>query len=145
MSKKEISRDGLCRSCGGTGRSRGGGSCLSCGARLYYRDGDIKEVHVYGSDHSEVSQVARDLSMADKHSPLFTLIARWTFWVGALLAVLGVVLVAIGAAGNTEFTFFGQSFRSQNVGIAALFLGAALIVLNVRRVLTSVERSQKSK
>jgi hypothetical protein len=67
------------------------------------------------------------------------MIARGTFWVGTVLALIGLAMVALGATGNTEFKFFGQTFRSDNVGIAAIFLGAALIVLNVRRVLKSSE------
>lgn len=72
--------------------------------------------------------------------PILSLITHWSFWFGVLLVLAGVVLVLTGASGKTAFTFFGQSFESQNVAIPAFFLGAALVVLNVRRVLKSLDR-----
>jgi hypothetical protein len=50
-----------------------------------------------------------------------------------------------GIQGDTEFSFFGQSFKSTHIGIAAIFLASALIVLNIRRVLKSVESMQQKK
>jgi hypothetical protein len=48
-------------------------------------------------------------------------------WVGGLLFIVaGVILVWLGATGDTEFNFFGNSFKSQNVGIASIFCGVVL-------------------
>lgn len=116
----------------------------NCMATINYDSNKrMKRVQVQGADHTEVSKVARDLSSDNDHKSLFRLIANGTFWIGALLAVLGVVLVIVGAGGDTSFSFFGQSFRSQNVGIAAFFLGASLIVLNIRRLLRSIDRAHR--
>jgi len=52
----------------------------------------------------------------------------------------GVWLVYLGASGTTNFSFFGQTFASTNVGIAALFLGAVSVVLLLRRSLGSFDK-----
>jgi hypothetical protein len=51
-------------------------------------------------------------------------------------------LLALGRGneGATEISIVGNSFRSGNVGIAAIFLGVVLLIANYRRLLTSVER-----
>ncbi len=135
--------DKICHTCGGTGRNMDGGVCQRCGARVSYGIGkNRREIHVSGTDHNEVLEVARELSKDNNKNPFLVLLANWSFWFGSLLAVLGVVLVVLGSTGDTGFTFFGQSFKSQNIGIASFFLGAALVVLNVRRILKSFDKSQ---
>ena len=135
--------DKICHSCGGTGRNMDGDVCPMCGALVSYGRGrSRKEIFVQGTNHDEVSKVARKLMQDHEKHPLLTLLTHWSFWFGALLAVLGVVLVVIGSGGETEFVFFGQSFKSQNVGIASFFLGAALVVLNVRRILKSLDKGK---
>lgn len=79
--------------------------------------------------------------MIDKSRHLLERIAIASFFVGVVLAAMGVYLVYIGASGDTEFSYFGQKFRSTNAGIAAIFIGAVLIVLNVRRILTSFDKT----
>lgn len=71
--------------------------------------------------------------------PIFTIAILGTFVTGIVLAGLGVLLVYLGVTGNTEFIFFGQGFKSANVGIAAIFLGSTTIVLIVRRTLKSTD------
>lgn len=61
------------------------------------------------------------------------------FLVGLLLSVFGVLLVYLGATGDTKLDFFGQKIESTNIGIAAIFIGAALIILLVRRSLKSLD------
>lgn len=78
---------------------------------------------------------------SDKAQSLLLRIANVSFLVGIVLAGMGILLVYMGAKGETEFTFFGQSFRSTNVGIASIFLGAALIVLNLRKILSTFEKT----
>lgn len=132
--------DHICRCCGGTGRKMGG-SCPVCGANVTYGRGkNRKKISVEGSDHREVLAVMKKLSNDHDTPPILSLITHWSFWFGVLLVLAGVVLVLTGASGKTAFTFFGQSFESQNVAIPAFFLGAALVVLNVRRVLKSLDR-----
>jgi hypothetical protein len=63
--------------------------------------------------------------------------------VGIVLAVLGAALVYRGAIGETEFNFFGQHFKSTNIGIAAIFVAAAMIVLVLRRILKTVDNTVK--
>jgi hypothetical protein len=67
-----------------------------------------------------------------------------TFGSAVTLAVLGVVLVYAGSAGETELSFFGQTFKSTSVGIAAVFVASCVIVLNLRRLLDSLDRLSKT-
>ena len=73
-------------------------------------------------------------------TPLLTIVIIGGYIAGIALAVFGVWLVYLGATGSTEFSFFGQTFKSTNVGIAGIFLGAAVIVLLIRRALKSVDK-----
>ncbi len=72
--------------------------------------------------------------------PILTLVLYLTSIFGILLLAAGIILVYRGATGATEFSFLGQTFKSTNAGIAAFFMGAVLIAVNFRRVLTSLER-----
>jgi hypothetical protein len=60
------------------------------------------------------------------------------FVLAAVFVGAGIWLVHLGAVGETKFTFFGQTFGSTNVGIAALFLGAVTVVLLLRRSLSTL-------
>lgn len=71
--------------------------------------------------------------------PLFMVLLIGGLLVGLLIATMGIVFVCLDAKGTTEFSFFGQTFKSTNVGIASIFIGGAVIVLLVRRVLKSVD------
>lgn len=72
-------------------------------------------------------------------TPILCLVFIGAYVVGFGLAALGIVLVYLGSTGSTQFSFFGQSFSSTNVGIPAVFLGAATVVLLIRRALKSVD------
>jgi len=61
--------------------------------------------------------------------------------VGVILAGMGAYLVYLGATGDTRFSLFGQEFQSSNSGIAAMFIGAVLAVLSLRRTLDSFDRT----
>lgn len=75
---------------------------------------------------------------------LYILIANWTFVTAILIGVIGVVLIlAGGSEGETSFTLFGQSFKSVNVGIGAIFIAVVMVVLNVRRLFKSVDRKRQ--
>jgi hypothetical protein len=75
---------------------------------------------------------------------LFFCVVGGAFACGLALACLGVVLIRFGSNGATEFSFFGQSFKSGNVGIAAIFIGGATIVLLIRRTLKSLDHVVRS-
>jgi hypothetical protein len=131
----------ICHKCGGIGLIDGG-VCPKCGVSISYGIGKNKrEIHVSGTDHNEVLEVAQELSKDNQKHPFLVLLANGSFWFGSLLALLGVVLVMLGSTGTTEFLLFSQLFKSQNIGIASFFLGAALVVLNVRRILKSFDRN----
>lgn len=71
-------------------------------------------------------------------------VLRWGLFVISILGIAlisaGVSLVAIGATGNTKMVLFGNSFESQNVGIAAIFCGVVFAVLGIRRIFLALER-----
>ena len=138
-----MNKDHICTYCHGSGRNpAGGGTCPMCGASVSIGRGkNRREIYVSGSDHNEVLSVAKSLSENNTPNSFFTLIVNWSFIFGVILAILGVILVALGAVGETEFSFFGQTFKSQNIGIASFFLGAVLVVLNVRRILSSYDKN----
>jgi len=60
------------------------------------------------------------------------------FIAAVVLAFFGVWLVSLGSTGDTKFSFFGQTFESANVGIAAIFIGGVTIVLLARAVLKTI-------
>lgn len=68
-------------------------------------------------------------------TPLLKIIVIGVLIVGVLLAGMGIYLVRLGSAGATKMQFFGQSFDSTNVGIAAIFLGATMIVVVLLRLM----------
>jgi methyl-accepting chemotaxis protein len=74
-------------------------------------------------------------------SPTIKLIVVTGAVAGILFAGFGVWLVYLGSSGETRFAFFGQQFASRNVGIAAIFIGAAVLVLLTRRALKTFDHS----
>lgn len=78
----------------------------------------------------------------DTHS-LLASITHWTFIAGILICLIGLAFIFVGASGNTNFTLFGQSFASTNIGIAAIFIGVVMIVINIGRVLGVVGRASR--
>lgn len=57
-----------------------------------------------------------------------------------LIAGLGIWLITLKSSGKTEFELFGQKFFSENVGVSAIFIGAVILILAVRRILKSVDK-----
>lgn len=51
-----------------------------------------------------------------------------------VFAVTGVVFIYLGSSGNTTLSFFGANVATTNVGVAALVLAAAMVVLTIRKV-----------
>lgn len=58
-----------------------------------------------------------------------------------LCVVLALIAFRKDASGDTQFTFFGQSFKSTHVGIAAVFIAGVVVVLTVKRVFKSLDHA----
>jgi len=72
--------------------------------------------------------------------PVLTLVLSLTTLFSLAPIGGGIWLIVLGASGNTEFSLFGNNFKSQNVGIAAFFCGAVVFALSIRRTLKALER-----
>jgi hypothetical protein len=59
---------------------------------------------------------------------------------GSILLVGGVYLALGGGLADTKFTLFGNEFSSTSVGVSMAFIGAVLVVVTFRRILSSVDR-----
>jgi len=79
-------------------------------------------------------------SIESKQKILMTIIIL-AFIAGFCLALVGSYLAYTGIVSETEFELFGQKFKSTNVGLAIVFIGAAIVILMLGRVLTSVDSS----
>jgi len=77
-------------------------------------------------------------------SDLLRVMTHWTFLTGILVSLVGVILVFLGEQGDTGFELFGQTFESTSVGIAAIFIGVVMIILNIRKILgVAVRQAQR--
>ena len=83
-------------------------------------------------------------SVALQAHPIHTLVGWSTTMVGLVLIGAGIYGFVLGATSNTEITVMGNTSKSGSVGAVAIFLGAILLILNHRRLLTSVERLFRS-
>jgi len=81
-----------------------------------------------------------ELAMSQAH-PTHTLLVWLAFVAGTVFAIIGVVLVYLGAIGDTQIDLWGAKISTSSVGIAAIFIGAVLILRTFRRVLDSVDKS----
>ena len=83
-------------------------------------------------------QIVRSFTLGVSHqraaSPLFVLITIGSLAIGGMIVQAGVQLVKAGSIGVTTIRIFGQSFQTNNVGIAAIFIGTAMIVVIVTRL-----------
>ena len=66
---------------------------------------------------------------------LYLPIAIGVFCIAGLLGILGVVLVYIGAKGDTTMKLFGASLTTADVGVASLFTAAVTVILTIRYLL----------
>ena len=59
---------------------------------------------------------------------------------GVLFGFFGIWLVfGGGPAGSSIMTLFGQELKTENVGVACVFIGAVTVVVTLRRVLRALE------
>jgi hypothetical protein len=76
---------------------------------------------------------------------LYIAVAIGTFLLSIVVAVLGAVLVYMGAKdASTTMNIFGATVSTSSVGIAALFIAAITAVVIVRRLFKSAERLQEA-
>jgi hypothetical protein len=73
-------------------------------------------------------------------TPILKLLVVCTFFIASALIGAGILLMYLGGQGITEITFFGNTFKSANVGVVGVFLGAVLAIAAVSRTLKAVER-----
>ncbi len=73
-------------------------------------------------------------------SPILIICVIGAFFMGITFSSLGVLLVCLGAQGQTEITLFQLSFHSTNIGISAIFIGAVVTLYIVHSVLALFEK-----
>jgi len=122
-------------------------SCPNCMATMHFiPTGELSKIEVRGENPDDVAFVSDVLSNKPSSDSIQKYILIGTFFAATFFAILGVIFILTGSTGDTEFSFFGQSFKSTHVGIAAIFLASTIIVLNIRQVLKNIERiHQKNK
>jgi hypothetical protein len=82
--------------------------------------------------------------IAMRAHPIHMLVGWSTTILGLTLIGAGIYALVLGATSSTEISIMGNTFKSESVGAMAIFLGAVAIILNYRRLLTSVERLFRS-
>ena len=81
-------------------------------------------------------------NMPWKHiSPLLILITVVLLIFGLASISGGIWLAFLKNEGQTEFVLFGQTFKSQSVGVTAIFIGAVILYLGIRNVLKTVRHT----
>src|SRR5579863_981737 len=70
---------------------------------------------------------------------LYVPVAIGIMFLGGIFGSLGVILVYLGAKGDTHIKLFGQSVETASVGVASIFMGAVTVVLVLRRLLKSAD------
>jgi hypothetical protein len=114
----------------------------SCGAgRAQITDRGIQEIEDLDSVVIPPEEIAPVPAAPTAH-PTHTLIVWPTFALCVLLIIVAVAFVWAKAGGQTDVSIFGITFSSASVGAFAIFCVLAMVVLNFRRILTSVERTK---
>jgi hypothetical protein len=67
-----------------------------------------------------------------------------TMVLGGLFGAFGIVLVYLGAKGNSHIQLFGQSLETADVGVASIFIGAVTVILVLRALLRNAELALNS-
>lgn len=140
----------VCRGCGGTGvvqRSDGRTvcTCPSCGMILH--EGRLE---VNGSNHKEVKEVAEALAKTAQEyikvgehlssaKGLLYLIIGGTLIAALCFIAAGLVLVYLGATGQSTVELFGSTIKSENAGIVSIFFGAVTLIILFRQAMEKIE------
>lgn len=81
----------------------------------------------------------RSMTLSTRHvraaTPLLRVVAIGTLIIGALIVAVGVLLVRSGSNGTTTIRVFGSSFQSSDIGASSIFIGAAIIVIILTRLM----------
>ena len=73
-------------------------------------------------------------------APIWRLSIILSSILGGLLLIGGIILAYFGISAETTFNLFGNQFSSTNVGISLVFIGVVLIILVIRRTLSSLDK-----
>lgn len=68
---------------------------------------------------------------------LLIILAIGALMLGGLFGTLGVLLVYLGAKGDSTIKLFGQNLSTGNVGVASLFVAAVTVIVMSGRILTT--------
>ncbi len=77
-------------------------------------------------------------------SPIWKLIIISSSVLGGILLLGGIGLAILGGSAQTTFTLFGNQFSSTSVGVSLAFIGAVIVIITLRRVLSSVDKITSS-
>jgi len=110
------------------------------------RDGDID-----GAAYAQtvrILEIERAAAVREKEnmpwkyiSPLLLTITIVGLLFGLAAIAGGIWLVYLKSEGQTEFVLFGQTFKSANVGIPAIFIGGVILLLVIRNVLKTIRHT----
>ena len=73
-------------------------------------------------------------------SPILRFVTVGVLLITLFLILVGLWLVYSDATAETTLRFFGQEFSSDSIGFGVIFLGGVILVLLIRRVLSSLDR-----
>jgi hypothetical protein len=59
---------------------------------------------------------------------------------GGIFGGFGIILVYLGAKGDSHIKLFGQSIETADVGVASIFIGAVTVIVVIRALLKSADR-----
>ena len=62
-------------------------------------------------------------------------------WGLNLAGLGGIALVALHSSGLSEISIFGQHITSTNAGVTSFFLGVVMIILGLRRVFSTIDKT----
>jgi hypothetical protein len=65
---------------------------------------------------------------------LFSKIIDWVFVLGIALILGGIAVAVIGQNGSSTINILGQKIQTTSTGVVGLFLGAVLILFNIRKI-----------
>jgi energy-converting hydrogenase Eha subunit E len=92
------------------------------------------ELQKTGTDPVDTTEFVKAVSEPLKFISVLGVVA------GIVFALFGVWLaVAGGASGDSTVKFLGQEIKTTNVGVACVFIGAAVAIGTIRRVLKSFD------
>lgn len=77
-------------------------------------------------------------------SPIWMRIIISITILGGMLLGGGILLAVVGDAEQTTLDLFGNKLSSTSVGVTLAFIGAVMVVVSIRRVLSSLDEILRS-